>query len=252
MTASVPSTDGAQATAALLMRAVDYRDADRILTLFTQDLGKVSAIARGARSSRRRFAGALEPYAIIKVELAPSRGELWTLGSASVQQSFAGILRDLERMEVAAAALTLLRETVAVRVPDAELFLATVQYLTLVDVAGDAARAGLLAFAMRALSRLGLAPRMDACGRSGEPVPEGRPAYFDPKLGAVVSRRFGGGPFLLSAQLRQRLIDAQGEDWLTVARTDWDAEALASARAAMAAFIAAHVPGDVGARLFPK
>ncbi len=234
------------------MRAVDYRDADRILTLFTQEFGKVSAIARGARSSRRRFAGALEPYAIIRVELSSGRGELWTLGAATVQQSFSGILRDLGRMEVAAAALSLLREALPVRVPDSSLFLAAVQYLTLVDVTGDYTRAGLLAFVMRALARLGLSPRLDACGRSDEPVPEGRPAYFDPALGAVVSRRFGGGPFLLSAELRRRLIAAQGEDWLAIAREEWDAELLAQARAAMAAFIATHVPGDVGARLFPR
>lgn len=243
---------GTQTSAALLMRAVDYRDTDRILTLFTQDLGKLSAIARGARSSRRRFAGALEPYAIIRVELTPpGRGELWTLGSASIQQGFAGILRDLGRMEVAAAALLLLREAQAARLPDSELFLATVQYLTLVDVAGDPTRSALLAFALRALSRLGLAPRMDACGRSGAPVPDGRAAYFDPALGSVVSRRFGGGPFLLSGELRKRLILAQSEQWLSVAREDWEPETLASARAAMAAFVAAHVPGDVGARLFP-
>lgn len=242
---------GTQTSAALLMRAVDYRDTDRILTLFTQDLGKLSAIARGARGSRRRFAGALEPYAIIRVELTPGRGELWTLGSAIVQQAFGGILSDLGRMEVAAAALLLLREAQAARVPDSELFLATVQYLTLVDVAGDPTRSGLLAFVLRALSRLGLSPRMDACGRSGAPVPDGRAAYFDPALGSVVSRRFGGGPFLLSAELRQRLLLAQSEHWLSVAREDWQPETLASARAAMAAFIAAHVPGDVGARLFP-
>lgn len=238
-------------TAALLMRAVDYRDTDRILTLFTQDLGKLSAIARGARSSRRRFAGALEPYAIIRVEVTPSRGELWTLGSASIQQGFAGILRDLGRMEVAAAALQLLREAQAARMPDSELFLATVQYLTLVDVAGDPSRSALLAFVLRALARLGVAPRLDACGRSGEPVPEGRAAYFDPALGSVVSRRFGGGPFLLSAELRKQLMRAQGEEWLAVAREEWEPETLAAARASVAAFIAAHVPGDVGGRLFP-
>jgi DNA repair protein RecO (recombination protein O) len=243
---------GSRASMALLMRAVDYRDADRILTLFSQDLGKLSAIARGARSSRHRFAGALEPYAIIRVELAPSRGELWTLSSATIQQTFVGILHDLGRMEAAAAALTLLRETQPVRVPDSELFLATVQYLTLVDVQGDTTRAGLLAFAIRALSRLGLAPRMDACGRSGAPVPPGRAAYFDPALGSVVSRRFGGGPFLLPGELRERLLRAQSEDWLSVARESWQPELLATGRAAVAAFVAAHVPGDVGARLFPK
>ncbi|MFT3927250.1 MAG: DNA repair protein RecO [Myxococcales bacterium] len=251
MTGARTSSSGGQACEALLMRAVDYRDSDRVVTLFTQELGKLSALARGARSSKRRFAGALEPYAVIRVELTPSRGELWNLGAASISRSFPGILQDLARMEVAAAALLLVRETQPPREPDPALFLALVQYLTLVDVAGDATRVGLLAFALRALARLGLAPRLDACGRSGERVPEERPAYFDPALGSVVARKFGGGPFLLSAVVRHRLMLAQGDGWLAIAREEWEPEELSLARAALAAFVAAHVPGDVGARLFP-
>ena len=46
----------ATTTDALLLRAVDYRDADRVCTFFTHELGMVSAIARGAKSSKRRFA----------------------------------------------------------------------------------------------------------------------------------------------------------------------------------------------------
>lgn len=239
-------------TDALLLRAVNYRDADRVVTLFTRDLGKVSAIARGARGSKRRFSGALEPYAVIRVELDAGRGELMTLKRAEIERSFPSILGDLARMESAAAALVLLRELHPPRVPDTPLFVAGLQYLTLVDLEGDATRAGLLAFAVRGLALAGLSPRFDVCGRSGEPVPEGRPAYFDPKLGALVSRRFGGGPFLFSAETRRRLLQSQTEHWVRVAREPWEAEALQGARAALAAFLAAHLPADVGAQLFPR
>jgi DNA repair protein RecO (recombination protein O) len=243
---------GSQATDALLLRSLDYRDSDRIVTLFTQAQGKLSALARGARSSKRRFAGSLEPYAVVRVECTPPRrGELWTLGSAVVERSFSGILQDLGRMEVAAAALLLLREALPARAADSAVFLASLQYLTLVDLAGDAERAGLLAFTLRVLSTLGLSPRLDACGRSGDVVPPGRPAYFDPRVGAVVSRRMGGGPFLLSGGLRERLMRAQGADWLAVAREPFPQEELQLARAALASFLSAHVPGDVGGRLFP-
>ena len=70
---------------ALVLRLVDYRESDRIVTLFTQELGVLGAIARGARSSRRRFAGALEPYAIVRVELTQTRSELWTLEAARMR-----------------------------------------------------------------------------------------------------------------------------------------------------------------------
>ena len=42
-------------TRAVVLRAVDYRDSDRIITLFTEQLGKVSAIARAARRIFRKL-----------------------------------------------------------------------------------------------------------------------------------------------------------------------------------------------------
>lgn len=239
-----------QTTDALLLRATDYRDSDRILTLFTHSFGKVSALARGARASKRRFAGTLEPYAVIRVELEPARGELHGLKRAELVHVFPQILSDLGRMDVAGAALGLLREAHPARVADAPMFVNAVQFLSLLEHEPDPERALLLGFALRALALSGLSPRLDACGRSDEPVPPGRPAYFDPVVGAVVARRFGGGPYLLSAAARQRLLRAQGEDWLQVAREPWDPEDLRTCRAAVGAFVAAHVDANTAHRLF--
>lgn len=236
-------------TDALLLRAVDYRDADRIVTLFTSDLGKISAIARSAKSSRRRFSGALEPYCVIRVELDPGRGQLMRLVRAEVVRIFDGILADLGRMEAAGAALALLREVG--RVPDQALFVGAVQYLTLLEHQADDQRGALLAFAMRVLALSGMAPRLTACGRSGQPVPREKAAYFDPALGAVVARRFGGGPYLLDAELRERLIVAQSEAWLDVARATWEPAALNGARCALSAFIAAQLSPELASRVFP-
>jgi len=240
---------------ALLLRANDYRDADRIVTLFTRGAGKLSAIARGARGSKRRFAGSLEPYSVIRVELddrAPKNGgELLTLKRAEIVRGFPGILSDLMRMDVAAAALALVREAHAPRVPDEALFMAAVQYLTVVEHEGDPQRSLLLAFSQRVLKLMGLAPRLTVCGRSGAPVPEGRPAFFDPALGAVVSRRHGGGPFLLAPHVRARLVLAQQDEWVSAAREPWDEADLLLARSAMASFVRLHLPDELASRLFP-
>ena len=238
-------------TDALLLRSVDYRDADRIVTLFTRDAGKLSAVARGARGSKRRFGGALEPYAVIRVELDGPRGDLYTLKRAEPTRVFPGILAELERMDGAGAALALVREAHAQQVVDEALFLTCLQYLTVVDHEGDPQRGLLLGFAMRVLALVGLSPRLETCGRSGEPVPRERSAYFDPALGAVVSRRFGGGPFLLSAAVRERLVALQGEEWIERARSPWDAEELKHARAALAAFMRSHFSDALASRLFP-
>lgn len=239
-----------EVTDALILRVTDYRDADRILTLFTQHLGKVSAVARGARQSKRRFAGVLEPYAVIRVELEATRSELYTLKRAELDRVFPGILASFEKMDVAGAALALLREAHPARAPDVPMFVNAVQFLTLLELAGDPDRSRLLAFALRVLALSGLSPQLARCGRSGEVVPEGRPAYFDPALGAVVSRRLGGGPFLLSGAARARMLSALSDDWLSAAQASWPDAELKLARAAVAAFVAAHVKEELASRLF--
>ena len=50
---------GSLSTPAIVLRAVNYGEADRIVTLFGRETGRLSALARGARKSQRRFAGGL-------------------------------------------------------------------------------------------------------------------------------------------------------------------------------------------------
>jgi DNA repair protein RecO (recombination protein O) len=51
-----------ESTAAIVLRARDYGESDRIVTLLTEDFGKLSGIAKGARKSRVRFEHKLEPF----------------------------------------------------------------------------------------------------------------------------------------------------------------------------------------------
>jgi DNA repair protein RecO (recombination protein O) len=51
-----------ESTPAIVIRARDYADSDRIVTLLTLDAGKISGIAKGAKASRHRFERKLEPF----------------------------------------------------------------------------------------------------------------------------------------------------------------------------------------------
>lgn len=51
-----------ESSAAIVLRARDYSESDRIVTLLTRDLGKLAGIAKGAKASRRRFERKLEPF----------------------------------------------------------------------------------------------------------------------------------------------------------------------------------------------
>ncbi len=56
-----------ESTPAIVLRARDYADSDRIVTLLTLDAGKLSGIAKGAKASRHRFERKLEPFSHVMV-----------------------------------------------------------------------------------------------------------------------------------------------------------------------------------------
>ena len=51
-----------ESTPAIVLRARDYSESDRIVTLLTENFGKLAGIAKGAKASRRRFERKLEPF----------------------------------------------------------------------------------------------------------------------------------------------------------------------------------------------
>jgi DNA repair protein RecO (recombination protein O) len=55
---------------AVVLRHADWGEADRLLTLYTRERGKVRAIAKGARKIRSRKAGHLEPFTRVTLQLA--------------------------------------------------------------------------------------------------------------------------------------------------------------------------------------
>jgi DNA repair protein RecO (recombination protein O) len=57
---------------AIVIGLMDFREADRIVSLFTREHGRISGLARGARRSVKRFGGALELFARLSVNFAQS------------------------------------------------------------------------------------------------------------------------------------------------------------------------------------
>src|SRR2546423_15092314 len=61
---------------AVVLRKLDYGEADRIFTLLTRDHGKVGAIAKGVRRPSSKLGPSLELYGPVGVLLAKGRGDL--------------------------------------------------------------------------------------------------------------------------------------------------------------------------------
>ncbi len=157
--------------AALVLRATPYRDHDLIVDLFTDRRGRVAAMARGARKSRRRFGGALEIGTRLDVELARGRGNLPTLSSCDVTGPLDAVRGDLDRFHHLAYALELGRLLTTEGEPDRRGFELLCAYIALLE-AHPAAAEPLAAWELKMLAHHGYALRLDACVISGGP-PDG-------------------------------------------------------------------------------
>jgi DNA repair protein RecO (recombination protein O) len=198
---------------ALLLRSIDYRDSDRIVTLLTEDYGKLSALARGARKSQRRFGGALQPYVLMNAHFRLGRGELAHLEQVSVDRSFHEILRSLEAIGSAGAAMAVIRERVPDHEPEPAVFDAAVRFLEALNESAPAKEA-LLCLQIRVLTILGFAPTLDRCVHCGKVPAFGRAASFDATRGGIVCRACGGGRLILSAGALRRWVLIQSTNEL--------------------------------------
>jgi DNA repair protein RecO (recombination protein O) len=188
---------------------VDYGEADRVITLLTREHGRISTIARAARKSKRRFAGALEGFAILSVDLSLGRGALARLESARVTKIFPRLLGDLSALEGAGALLRLARDLLPERMPEPDVFDTLVEAFERLE-AGAAARPLRLAAEGRLLAQTGYAPMLGACVSCGREPLAAQLVLFDAVRGGVMCRACGGAPERMPAAVRaglQRALD---------------------------------------------
>ncbi len=168
---------------AVILRKLDYGEADRIYTLLTAEHGKVPAIAKGVRRSASRLAAALELFAHVDVQLAHGRGQLDVLTQA-VRLPGARLAADPDRTAHASLIAELADRVSEDRHPIEGLYELTM--LALDDLARDEdPRRASAYFLAQALEFLGYAPNLATCVVCERPLPP-EPAFFSPPAGGLV------------------------------------------------------------------
>lgn len=198
-------------TTAIVLRAVNYGEADRIVTLFGRDTGRLSALARGARKSQRRFAGGLSLCALGSAAIRERAGaELVTLERFDATESHAALGSDVARMAHAAYAAELVGKLCAPRQVEPAVFDWMAAFLRFLD--GDGASAERLrVFEIGLLSGLGFGPVLDTCAVCGGGNFAGRTAAeiafrWDPDRGGAVCTLCARGGRPVPAAVREALI----------------------------------------------
>jgi DNA repair protein RecO (recombination protein O) len=148
-------------TPAVVLKRMDLGEADRILTLFTRDEGKIRAVAKGVRRTTSRSAGHLEPFTLSDILFAVGR-ELDVISQADTLDSFRAIREDLNLTTHAyylAEVVDLLTEE---RLENRAVFDTLVEAFRSLCRPADA-KLILIAFQLRLLQALGYRPELREC-----------------------------------------------------------------------------------------
>lgn len=201
-------------TLALVLRRTPYGESDLVVTLFTQTLGQVAALARAARKSQRRFGGNLEPLHTVAVTLDEAAGgaELFRLNEARIETARIRLLGSLSGMEAAGRFLVWLRHSAPEHAPEPLLWDLARSCLDELEAAPRSAHLTLASHGLALLVACGWRLELERCVQSGVRCPEGKAAMIDPERGGLVSRARGGAAFSVGGAARQRLIAAQAGD----------------------------------------
>ena len=74
---------------AVILMTRDHGESDKTVTLITSKYGRINAIAKGAKRSKKRFVNTLEPFTSLSVVMAQSRvSSMHRIESASIINSF--------------------------------------------------------------------------------------------------------------------------------------------------------------------
>lgn len=88
-------------TRAIILRRTNYGEADRIMNLITEDMGKITLIAKGVRREKSRLAGGVELFSISEISFVKGKSDISTLTSSRLVEHFESIIKDYARTLVA-------------------------------------------------------------------------------------------------------------------------------------------------------
>ncbi|MGK2961312.1 MAG: DNA repair protein RecO [Gemmatimonadaceae bacterium] len=231
-------------TEAIVLHAFDYLETSRIIRLMTRDAGIQSVLARGARSSRKRFGSALDLFAqgTAEIDVRPNR-ELHSLASMEVRRARPQLATDVGRFTGASMIVELALRTSSDE-PAPGLFDSVEAALDGVALSPpessiDAALAG----AWHIIATLGFTPALDVCANCHAELDASCAVRFSHSAGGALCDRCG----VLATACR--LLPADARDALRSWMSSGDAPQLSPSGARahqrlLREFFQEHLGGD--------
>ena len=149
---------------AIVLKYTDYGETDRIAHLLTKEHGLISAMVRGARVSQKKYAGMIDLGNQLEVAFSSTKGDIWTLKSASTSKSMHRIRNSLPKIAFLSYACELISHAAQAGNPEPRLYGLLEQLLQILEHQdGKIGPRFRIAFELKALTFAGYRPQLQTC-----------------------------------------------------------------------------------------
>ena len=175
-------------SAAIVLDSRDHGESDKIITLYTQDQGRITGIAKGANKSKKRFLNKLELFSYISLSyIENKRSTLVLISDADLLSSFIELRQHVSLYNTA----TFIRETLLIATVDgegdSELF--RLLHWSLQALQHGKSYLGVATiFLLRLFERLGYRPNFSHCCRCQQAFNVNQHYYFSHLSGGLICR----------------------------------------------------------------
>lgn len=178
-------------THAITLKKQPIRENDRLYVFYTHDLGKVSAVARGASKIKSKLAGHLEPFSICQV-LIVKKNVIPCLASAQIQKRFSAVSDGLETLAIANQCFKITDEIIKEGHPDKNIYNLLEEFLEAFQAkpAPEKLKIFHSIFILKLLSLLGYQPQLYYCVKCKKEIkPTGN--SFSTERGGLICQNCG-------------------------------------------------------------
>lgn len=179
-----------------MLRRMDYGDWDVIATFLSLNRGKISAIAKSAKKSTKRFGGVLELFSALDIVVGYGRRKgLPVLQEAAIVHPFSSIRSDIHKTAYASYWAEIIYEWLEEGEPAADVYHLLFYVLESLDEGAVPDAALSILFQMRFLMMAGYTPNLEyctICRRSVDDMDAGG-LTFDNSKGGLICNRCASG-----------------------------------------------------------
>jgi len=181
---------GTYLTQGLILKHQDYRETDRLITIYSREYGKITALARGSRKISSKLAGNLEPFILADLMIARGR-HFDTIASLEVIKNFRLLKKSLGKIYLADYFSTVVSNSSKGRQRDPRIFELLQEVFFWLETeffVGSKKQLIIWYFVWRYLIYLGYQPELYHCLIGGEKISP-KKNYFSFRKGGLVCQK---------------------------------------------------------------